>query len=449
MRFEVARPKCMKLSHIAFGSLVLTLVACGGAGVEEVGSVTGLVLDTDGNPVRGATVYVTDGVNRETSSNTSGSFSLTGVQGVNTRIRATIVKGSTTYYGENFAQVYNGEQTQNLNIVVMPESLVSTVQGTVTESRNGLRIQGARITAKPTTGSQFATVQTITDSNGNYALPALQSGTSYQIMASYVGFTSADVVRIPAAGVATTANLVLQPSTDGVIPSPTNLSAVAWTSPSIVTRDRAAATAISNVKAFIDPRFKSSSSRVTALGNQVEVQLFWDKFNSLNVLGYEIWRKRNTDAWVGLDFIRDPIAESYLDSDSALREDINYTYSVAGGNSNYPNTDNSKGDFSNQVTVNPLGDMILRSPVISGSNVTLNWQAVNGATRYTIYVFDEYPGVRVSSYANNFNNPATGTSWTYNLTPLASGRRYWYLIMGSTSDDSARTLSALGSFVAP
>ncbi len=438
----------MKSSQIAFGLLAVTLIACGGGGTTT-GSVSGLILDTDGNPVRGARVYVENSPARETVSNSSGSFSLTGVVAENVQVKASIVKGSTTFYGENFAQVYGNENSQSLNVVVMPLSQVAAVQGTVTEASRGVRVQGARITAKPTTGSQFATAQTITDSNGNYYLNGLQSGVSYQIMASFSGFRSTDAARVPTAGITLSQNLTLQNSTDGVLPSPTNLSAVAWTSPSEVTRDRVASQAIDNVKKFIDARYNKSASRTTANGNQVEVQLFWDRFDSLNILGYEIWRKRASDDWVGLDFQRDPISESYLDSDTALRENITYSYSVAGGNSNYPNTDNSAGDFSNQVGVTPLGDMFVNSVNTGGGQVTFNWQAVAGAANYTVYVFSEYPGVRVTSYANNFNTPATGTSWTYNLAPLASGQRYYYLVMGANSNDSARTLSAVGSFVAP
>ena len=438
----------MKSSQIAFGILAVTLIACGGGGTTT-GSVSGLILDTDGNPVRGARVYVENSPVRETVSNSSGSFSLTGVVADNVQVKASIVKGSTTFYGENFAQVYGNENSQSMNVVVMPLSQVAAAQGTVTEASRGVRVQGARITAKPTSGSQFATAQTITDSNGNYYLNGLQSGVSYQIMASFTGFSSADAARVPTAGITISQNFTLQNSTDGILPAPTNLSAVAWTSPSEVTRDRVAAQAIDNVKKFIDVRYKKSVSRTTANGNAVEVQLFWDKFDSLNILGYEIWRKRSTDAWVGLDFLRDPIAESYLDSDSALRENLSYTYLVTGGNSNYPNTDNSIGNDSNQTTVAPLGDMFVNSVNTGGGQVTFNWQAVSGASNYTVYVFSEYPGVRVTSYANNFNTPATGTSWTYNLTPLAAGQRYYYLVMGANADDSARTLSAVGSFVAP
>ena len=138
-----------------------------------------------------------------------------------------------------------------------------------------------------------------------------------------------------------------------------------------------------------------------------------------------------------------------MDSDINLRDGINYSYVVSATNTNYPDTNNSLSDDSNAVTVTPLGDMNILNPTFGGGNVTFRWSAVPNAANYTIYVFDTYPGIMVSSYANNFNNPATGTQWTYNLAPLTSGHLYYYLIMGSNSNDSARTLSVIGSFTAP
>ena len=86
---------------------------------------------------------------------------------------------------------------------------------------------------------------------------------------------------------------------------------------------------------------------------------------------------------------------------------------------------------------------------ISAGKVTFRWQTVSGASNYTTYVFDRYPSIAVQSFANNFNNPSTGNTFTYNLATLTSGVRYYYLIMGANANDSARTLSRIGSFIAP
>ena len=441
----------MKRNWIALGILVMAILGCGGAGAGAgVGSVAGLILDMNGNPVRGARVFVNDGTLRETSSNSSGSYNIAGVSATDILIKAEYDNGTTLFQGQNLARVFDKEQVNSHNIVLIPSTQIATIQGHVS-STTALQLQGARISAKPTNGSQLTSVQTITDESGNYVLGGLAGGITYQIMVSFHGYHSADTTRVPTAGVPQTVNFSLGPNSDPLLPPPANLSLTAWTSPAEVTRDAEKQHAMDIVKKFIDPKFRRSPAkgRLTSQGSPVEVQLFWDKFDSQEILGYTISRKRSSDQYVGIDFLRDPLAESFMDSDVNLQDGIQYSYIVNATNTNYPDTNNSLSDDSNAVSVVPLGDMNVSSPTISGSNVTFHWSAVTNAANYTIYVFTEYPGIMVSSYANNFNNPATGTSWTYNLTPLQSGHLYYYLIMGSNSNDSARTLSAIGSFTAP
>lgn len=439
----------MKRNWLPFALLIATILGCGGAGAGA-GSVAGLVLDMKGNPVRGARVFVETGVLRETHSNSAGSYNITGVSAEDVLVKAEYDDGVTLFQGQNLARVFDQSQSNSLNIVMIPSTQIASIQGVVTGT-GGIRIQGARISAKPTNGTQLASCQTIADDNGNYVLGGLAGGVQYQIQASFPGWESGEAIRTPSVGNVQTVNFSLGPNGDPILPGPANLSLTAWTSPAELTRDPEKNHALENVKKFIDPRYRKSTGkgRLTSQGNPVEVQLYWDKFDSLEILGYEIWRKRSSDAWQAVEFLRDPLAETFMDSDINLRDGVLYSYSVAGSNTNYPNTDNSYGDFSSTVTVTPLADMNVQTPTIAGGQVTFHWEAVTDAASYTIYVFDQYPGIMVSSYANNFNNPATGTQWTYNLTPLASGHQYYYLIMGSNSDDSARTLSAIGSFIAP
>jgi hypothetical protein len=161
-----------------------------------------------------------------------------------------------------------------------------------------------------------------------------------------------------------------------------------------------------------------------------------------------VWRQRSSDPYKSIDFLRDPLAESYQDSDINLIDGVNYHYFVNAANTNYPDTTNSLSNDSGAVSVTPLSDLNA-SVSIAGGNVTFHWNAVTNAANYTTYVFDVYPGIMVSSYDNNFNNPSTGTQFTYNLKPLQSGHLYYYLILGNNSDGSAKTLSPIGSFTAP
>ncbi|MBI1332483.1 MAG: hypothetical protein GC165_06355 [Armatimonadetes bacterium] len=438
----------MKRNWIPLALLVATILGCGGSSVG-VGSIAGLVLDMNGNPVRGARVFVDSGTPRETYSNTSGSYRLTGVNAEDLLVKAEYDDGGTVYVGQNLARVFDQSQSANMTIVLIPSNQVASISGVVTGT-GGIRIQGARISAKPTNGTILSSVQTIADGNGNYTLGGLAGGVTYQIQATFPGWESGEVQKTPSAGIVQTVNFQLGANGDPILPAPSGMSLTAWTSPAEVTRDVEKVKVYDGIKKLIDKRYnRTASSRLTSQGNPVEVQLYWDKFDSLQILGYEIWRQRSTDSWNAVDFLRDPLAETYLDSDINLRDGVNYSYSIAPSNTNYPNTDNSYGDFSSTVSVTPLSDMNVYVPTVAAGQVTFHWQAVTNAATYTIYVFDEYPGLGVSSYDNNYNNPATGTDWTYNLTPLAAGHRYYYLIMGSNSDDSARTLSAIGSFIAP
>ena len=438
----------MKRNWIAFGLLTLAILGCGGAGAG-VGNVAGLILDMNGNPVRGARVFVDEGTPKETHSNSSGSYNISGVSASDILIKAEYDNGSTLFQGQNLARVFDKEQVNSHNIVLIPSTQIGRIQGTVFSSISG-HVAGARISAKPTNGSQLGSSQALADDNGNYTLGGLAGGVVYQIQVSSPTFQSADATRTPSAGTTLTVNFSLSPNSDPLLPPPANLAVTAWTSPAETTRDVEKSRALDNVKKFIDPRFKrTATSRLTSQGNPVEVQLFWDKFDSQQILGYAIFRKRSSDPYAGIGFLRDPLAEAYMDSDINLQDGILYRYVVDAANTNYPDSNNGLSNDSNVVSVTPLADMNVSSPTMGGGNVTFHWTAVTNAANYTTYVFDVYPGIMVSSFANNSGSPATGTQWTYNLAPLQSGHLYYYLIMGSNSDGSARTLSPIGSFTAP
>jgi hypothetical protein len=444
----------MKRHWIAFGLFAITLLACGGGGVGQ-GSVSGLVVDINGNPIRGARVFTGSGTVRETFTTTSGSYQLNGVDAIDFAVRAEVSQNGVVYQGENVARVFQGENLQSHNIVVARPQDLGSIRGTAFTSRN-LRIQGCRISAKPTNGNLLSSAQTIADDQGNFQINGLVSGVTYQIMASFPGFTSADALRVPAGGATLTQNFTLQTSGSPSLPFPAGISVLAWTSPGEITRDRLQSTALDSFKKSIDPRYKKSAvaSRTTVNGNPIEFQLYWDKFDSLNVLGYGVERRRGSDSWQELDFIRDPMAETYLDSDAILRENTSYSYRVFSGDVNYGPGNPTGSDYSDIVSTRALSDMVVIGVSTTGGQVRFSWNSVANANFYTVYVFTEFPGINVTSYDNNFNNPATGTSWVYNLRALQSGQRYYYLVMGSAdydgdTFDDARTLSSIGSFVAP
>lgn len=430
--------------------MILTLFACGGGGVTERGSVAGLVLDSAGNPVRGARVF-TEGSNaRETITNSSGSFALLDVNAEDLVIKASISAGGTSYYGENMIRAFPNEQVSNANVTVLRTNEVATIVGAVFTTA-GIRVQGARISARPTDGSIFLTSQAIANERGEYRLNGLLSGKAYQIIATNPGFSASEVLRTPNISAVQTVNFFLGNNTDPLLPKPSNFSVVAWTSPAEISRDRQMTQVYSGLKKMIDPRYKtnSSQSRLTSGGNPVEIQLFWDRIDSLQLLGFNIYRARGSDDYQYVEFMADPLGDAFLDSDPNLRDAVNYRYVVNAANSNYPNTNNSEGPDSDVAQVVPLGDLIDLGTINTGGVPTFRWQTIFGAANYTVYVFDRYPGIEVTSITNNFSNPATGNTWTYTGPVLTRGARYYYLLMAANSGDTARSLSRIGSFIAP
>jgi hypothetical protein len=441
----------MKQPIFLFSAFLAVVLGCGGAGTTSTqGSVSGLVLDQNGDPVRGARVFTTTTPPRETFTTTSGSYILSGVEAVDLVVFAEIAVGNTNYSGQNVARVFTNEQAQNTNILVAPTARMATINGTVTGTR-GTRVQFGRISAKPVNTSLFSSNQTLTNNNGDFTLSGLISGVNYQIVASYPGFQSSEIFYTPQIGNnVTNFSFSLRNSGNPLLPAPQNLIATAWTTVPEATRSTEQKIAIDNVKKFLNPRYKKNkvSRKNASNGNPIEIQLYWDKIDSLELLGYGIYRQRSNDTALDIDFLRDPLADGYLDSDPEIRDGVPYRYDIFAGNTNYPN-DNSFSDFSNGSTVTPLGGFNSANVNVANNGVvTFNWSPVSGAANYSVYVFDQYPGLGISAYDNNFNNPATGTSFVYNLRPLAAGQRYYYLVLAANSDDSAKSLSAIGQFTA-
>lgn len=450
----------MRFKGILFASFILTLLACGGGGADVgVGSVSGLVLDLNGNPIRGARVFTVSGTPRETFTTTAGSFQLNGVDAVSLPLRAEITQNGVEYAGENTAQVFRGENAQSINIVMARSNLLTSLAGTVVSS-GGFRIQGGIVVAKPVGARVDTSTQTITDREGRYHLKGLVAGQQYEVMAKFPGFRADDVLIIPQAGIQGQRNFTLQNSAQNPnIPFPQGLFVVAYTSPGEITRDVKQQQALMAVKKMLNPKYRSgpANSRTTALGNPVEMQLYWNLLDSQDVLGYGIERRRSVDSFREIDFLEDPLATGYLDSDSSLRPDLNYSYRIYRGDSNYSVNNPTGSDYSDVAVGNALSDLTNVQVSTLNNQVQFSWNLVNGAEYYTTYIFTDYPGIGVDDFANNFQNPSTGNSFNYTasgLRPLVRGQRYYYLIVGAAdynndNNDDAYTLSSIGTFIAP
>jgi hypothetical protein len=432
---------------------LFTLDGCGGGGGggnNVQGSVSGVVFDINGNPVRGATVYTGDQYNVTTVSNSAGSYRLTPVAGQVNTIYASLTSNGVQYVGENTFQVYNGEQTKTVNITIVPASGVANVSGFATD-RSGQAYSGVQISALASTG--FSAEMVLSGSDGSYRLNNLVPGVSYTILASGKGFNSDRTVTTFAQGESRTLNFNLNDATGGLTAVPANLTATAYTSPSNPSRSVTQDRAIQNMKRILDPSYAkrhpaASKTRSTPLGNYTEVDLNWTGQNDPALLGYSVYRTQgNSVPTTSIDFLGDPLASFYADLDASFLVGNSYTYGITSLNTVYGTTGGAESALSNTSTAQVLGDLVLAA--VDPVAVTFNWQQASYASTYAVYLFDQYPDLGVTSIWNS-DNPTDltgGTQKTYSGSgALISGHTYYYIVVGRSSGTNGVTFSPVGTF---
>ncbi|MBC8065256.1 MAG: carboxypeptidase regulatory-like domain-containing protein [Chlorobia bacterium] len=440
------------LRWISYSAAVLALAGCGGGGGgagsgPRTAEVSGIVTDFNGDVVRGARVWINEF--GETDTNSAGTYILDHIAEGDWKIRSEIEKDGIVYKGENVARVFEGERSKSVNVTLIRENQQARVFGTVIDNQ-GFAVQGARVFAIATNdGGVYSSTYEITDSNGRFDLDSLVGGVDYKINASAVGYNSdVDVVNV-SAGNDEELILTLKNATDPLLPAPTGLVGVAWTSPSEATRSAQARSAVDNIKRLFDPRTpKRTVTRDTVNGNWIETDLFWDAYpDNDSHIGYGIYRRLGTSGqYTAIDFLRDPEAEIYADADQDLQELESWGYLITALNTNYPDTGNSESDPSNAITVETLGDLFTNS-VLQGP-LRFRWDSGSGADEFVVYLFDEYPGVGVDSIWNNSASPATGTQLTYTGPSLQNGQRYYYVVLGLANGQGSRTISRVDEFIA-
>ena len=431
-------------TYLFLGALALLVAGCGGTNGTNgtgQGDVAGVVFDTDGNVVRGARVFV-DNPPREATSNSSGSYVLSGLPANDILIRADVTQDGITYVGQNLARVFGFDRAKNVNIVVTPQSQVARIHGTVTTS-GGAPVSGARVFAIGE--NNLTSSMDITDGNGDYTIGRLAAGVSYEVSAGSADFRSDGTVIT----LSPTEDRDLDFTTDlvtgtGTLPFPANIDGVAWTSPDDTTRSVDAASAYEAIKRIYDPKRaqRASLTRLTPSGDIVEVDLTWDRVFSDFLLGYGIYRANGTaGTLVADDFLRDPLAEFYADTDNALNEGATYSYAITS-----VNTDRQESDFSDEITLHTLGHTTALSP--SFDPLRFRWQLTSGAENYVVFLFDENPRVGVSPIWDNSATPATGSSLLYSGPALNGGQTYYYVVLGLANANTSRSISRIISFTA-
>lgn len=418
--------------------LPLFLIGCGQQVGPKTATITGRVTDIDGLPIRGAVVYTSD-VSTTTSSN--GAYVLTGARSADQAVTAEYTEGGTTYKGQNVARTFEAEQSASINITVSPVSQHAVLRGTV-EDRFGNKLQGASVFALG--GGMYSSNRDITDESGTFSIPGLIAGVPYEINAGGTDYgADSDTVTL-VAGESRFIRMILSDAGNPALVAPTNIDAIAWTSPAVTRSDRIAG-AVEQIKLLSDPKRSQNKTRLSSLGSPIEVQLEWDPIRGKDVLGFGIYRAIGSGASSGIDFWRDPLANSYIDSDVNLAPGVNYSYELTTLGTKYPADSAAESDFSSRVTVRTLND--LRIDSVTHNPLTFHWQSGSGAAEYVVFVFDRFPGPGVTSIWNNQSSPVAGTSVAYGGGGLLANRTYYYMVLGLTGDGSGRTISTVGSFV--
>lgn len=414
------------------------------------GTITGLVFDNSGQIVRDALVYIDNGP--ETYTNSSGSFTLANAGGGTQRVYVQAIQDGVVHEGESDALVNDGEISRTVNITISPVLNAGTLTGTVRD-RFGFQLQGARVQIRQRTGGAPSAMTAFANDAGNYRISGLKPGITYDVVATSRGYRGSSFSFQLNNGQTLSQNLTLTEPIGSAMPIPSGVTAVAWSSISY-SRDARSGQVVETIKRLLDPdRAKRKLTRIAnknaeagrATDGQVDVEVYWDRITNLDLRGFGIYRNDNSSEWFDRDFLVDPTSELFVDSGNSLSPGNDYAYSITSIATTYDGFQ-GESDFSDVAAVRPIGYVELLAP--SGPGVRINWQAASGAARYAVYVFDRYPSVNVTDIFNNYDSPVTTTSYTL-PSGLVSGRTYYYLVLAENSNGSSKSVSVVGSFIAP
>jgi len=434
------------------------LAGCGENG--KVGIVSGTITDVDGNPVADAEVFAANAVNSRTRSLHNGTYYLTNVPDRFTIIRARAVINGVEYTGQNIAQVFENEQSKNVNIMIAPASRQGAVEGFVRDAL-GRGIEGARVFA----GGALSSALAVTDRRGFYRITGLPAGYEYPVVASAPDYENDKRTVSIVAGETALLSFTLNDSRNRPVQAPINLSATAWTMPRVLTATRSAPRerdAYNAIRALFDdkPRTRRTVASRAVGDYWIEIDLSWDYEEQLSLLGYGIYRGRTIDELNrnAIAFLRDPLANFFADLDPALQPNVTYYYEMVALNTDYLNDlPGTVSGRSNRVSARPFTPIAITRPfpneLVDG--LILQWTPVPNADYYLVLIYDRFPDYQVAPYfPADLSNPgaakvfAPATSLVYTGPTLVSGRTYYAVVLAFTNDRSTRAISQIVPFQA-
>jgi hypothetical protein len=434
------------------------LAGCGENG--KVGIVSGTITDVDGNPVADAEVFAANAVNSRTRSLHNGTYYLTNVPDRFTIIRARAVINGIEYTGQNVAQVFENEQSKNVNIMIAPASRQGTVEGFVRDAL-GRGIEGARVFA----GGALSSALAVTDRRGFYRITGLPAGYEYPIVASAPDYENDKRTVSIVAGETALVSFTLNDSRNRPVQAPINLSATAWTLPRVLTATRSnprERDAYNAIRALFDdkPRPRRTVASRAVGDYWIEIDLSWEYEEQNSLLGYGIYRGRTIDELNrnAIAFLRDPLADFFADLDPALQPNVTYYYEMVALNTDYLNDlPGTVSGRSNRVSARPFTPIAITRPfpneIVDG--LILQWTPVPNADYYLVLIYDRFPDYKVAPYfPADLSNPgaakvfAPATALVYTGPPLVSGRTYYAVVLAFTNDRSTRAISQIVPFQA-
>lgn len=431
----------------------LLLIGCGGGGggTNQRGEISGVVFDSQGFVVRDAAVY---GGDKETVSNSAGVYILSGVPARDVTVKAEITKSGVRYFGQNVGTVALNERTKSVNITLVRSDLLASIHGIIRDV-DGNRVQGVRVFVHPDddpTTTDDDTVNSsavaITNDKGEYSVEGLSSAINYRVQVNARTFNSTfDAFKL-SSGEDRRLDYRIPDATLVDLPVPTGLQVTAFTSPAGVRSAARQQAAYAELKKKLRPTANTVATRTTVRGNPIEVDLFWDPIQNTGLLGYGIYRGLTGRSLRNVGFLRDPQATFYADNDEEIVENTGYSYAITALDTLYDGT-YGETDASASANTTPLGDLRVTS-VTAGTRPTFTWAGLTNATRFTVYLFDQYPSIGIDSIFDNYANPATGTSYTYDgAQALTRGRTYYYILVAESANLTAVSFSPVGTFTVP
>lgn len=171
----------------------------------------------------------------------------------------------------------------------------------------------------------------------------------------------------------------------------------------------------------------SPPASLTALGGDGLVKLTWKA--SANTVSYTVWRSTEPNDATPQTIATNLMTTSYMDD--GARNGVKYYYRVIGVNPN------GKGAPSNEASATPMAPLPAPPPPPTNltakpgnAQVTLAWQASQGAASYTL--FRGLSSTTLAAVASNLKGS------TYIDTKLANGTTYFYQVVAVNAGGSSK-----------